>query len=351
MKKALLVLTLAAGTVLAPIAVLLALMLGSGGPPVFDAGALRPGSVPPEYEAWVIKAGSMCPEVSPSLIAAQIEVESGWNPNAVSPAGAQGFSQFMPYTWPTYGRDEDGNGRISPFDPADAIMAQGRFDCASAAQATKDIESGRISGELLDIILVSYNCGYGCILDRGSPYGTAGGAESDSYPGKVKAAISKYTLPGAPRAPNFIPGGPFGANIVAAALAQQGLPYAWGGGDANGPTQGIRDGSVADSFGDYNKVGFDCSGLVTYAVAQASGHAVVLPSYTVHQLNDPRGQPVPVDQLQPGDVVFPAGGNPQHVAIYIGEGVVVAAPQSGDVVKVQPMAEAVGANPDARRFG
>jgi len=333
--------------------VLFAAAMGSNPPPKFDAGQLLPGSVPPEYEAWVIKAGSMCAEVSPPLIAAQIEVESGWNPQAVSPAGAEGFSQFMPYTWPTYGRDEDGNGVVSPFDPADAIMAQGRFDCAAAEQGKKDLEAGRISGDLTDIVLVSYNCGYGCILDRGSPYGTTGGAESDSYPAKVKAALPKYilTLTGPPT-PGFVPGGPFGNNVVAAAVAQQGLPYAWGGGNADGPTRGVSDGGgAADAHGDFNKVGFDCSGLVIHAVAQASNHQVVLPHFTGYQLTDPRGQPVPVNALAPGDVVFPAGGAPQHVAIYIGDGLVVAAPESGDVVKVQPMAEAVGSNPDARRFG
>ena len=52
--------------------------------------------------------------------------------------------------------------------------------------------------------------------------------------------------------------------VIARAESQIGVPYAWGGGDANGPTQGIRDGGVADSFGDYNKVGFDCSGPVSY---------------------------------------------------------------------------------------
>jgi len=51
---------------------------------------------------------------------AQVQAESAWNPNAVSPAGAQGLFQFMPGTWATWG-----NG--SPFNPDDAAPAWGRY--------------------------------------------------------------------------------------------------------------------------------------------------------------------------------------------------------------------------------
>ena len=96
----------------------------------------------------------------------------------------------------------------------------------------------------------------------------------------------------------------------------------------------------------------DCSGLTLYAVAQATGRELILPHQTLSQLNDPRGKIIPPDQLQPGDLVFPAkgGADPGHVAIYVGDGNVVHAPTFGDVVKVAPMADAVGSNPDVRRF-
>ncbi|GGG01416.1 hypothetical protein GCM10007304_14240 [Rhodococcoides trifolii] len=328
--------------------VMFAAALGSNSPAVSTGGSLLPGTVPPEYEAWVIKAGSQCTEITPPLIAAQIDVESNWNPRALSPARAKGLSQFMDGTWPTYGRDDDLNGRSDPFDPADAIMAQGRFDCAAAETAKRDLASGRVTGELLDIVMVAYNCGYGCVLDRGGPQGTTGGAESDSYPSKVKAALPKYSLPSTPVGPGFIPGGPFGTNVVAAAMTKIGLPYAWGGGDRNGPTRGISDGGVADSYGDSMKTGFDCSGLVLYAVAQASGGAILLSHLDSDQVADPRGQRISDPaQLQPGDIIQPHSG---HIFIWLGNNSVVEAPQSGDFVKVSSYTPSASGLV-ARRFG
>ncbi len=77
-------------------------------------------------------------------------------------------------------------------------------------------------------------------------------------------------------------------------MAYLGTTYAWGGGDSSGPTLGIRDGGVADSYGDYMKVGFDCSGLALYAWAQVG---VYLPHYSGYQYS---GQPqVSQDNLSP----------------------------------------------------
>lgn len=128
-----------------------------------------------------------------------------------------------------------------------------------------------------------------------------------------------------------------GQLVVQAALQYLGTTYAWGGGNANGPTRGIRDYGVADRYGDYNKVGFDCSGLALYAWAQ---QGVYLPHYSGYQYN--YGTRVSKSDLQPGDLVFYAynTSNPatiHHVAIYMGNNQMVEAPQSGDVVKISPM--------------
>jgi len=114
----------------------------------------------------------------------------------------------------------------------------------------------------------------------------------------------------------------------AADLATQwlGLPYSWGGGNASGPTWGT-DGPV----------GFDCSGLALWAWAQVG---VYLPHYSGYQYRS--GRHISRANLMPGDLVFWAydpsdPGTIHHVAIYIGGGRIVQAPQTGDVVKISSM--------------
>lgn len=120
--------------------------------------------------------------------------------------------------------------------------------------------------------------------------------------------------------------------VIERATSQVGVPYAWGGGDANGPTQGIRDGGVADSYGDYNKVGFDCSGLVLYAFA---GVGISLPHYTGYQYQ--KGTKVSPSEMERGDLIFYGPNGNQHVAIYLGDGTMVEAPQSGQNVSITPV--------------
>ncbi len=131
------------------------------------------------------------------------------------------------------------------------------------------------------------------------------------------------------------PSGPAGSSIeavIARALSKLGMPYAWGGGNASGPTRGIRDGGVADRYGDYNKIGFDCSGLMIYAFAGVAG----LPHYSGYQYT--AGRQVPLSQMRRGDLLF--WGGPEgihHVALYLGGGQMVEAPQSGLRVRVAPV--------------
>ena len=118
--------------------------------------------------------------------------------------------------------------------------------------------------------------------------------------------------------------------VIDRALSQRGVPYAWGGGNANGPTQGIHDGGVADAHGDYNKIGFDCSGLMIYAFAAAG---IQLPHYSGYQHE--AGRKVPLSQKRPGDMLFWAsGGRIHHVALYLGNEQMVEAPYSGSQVRV-----------------
>ncbi|WP_460490810.1 NlpC/P60 family protein, partial [Corynebacterium nasicanis] len=120
--------------------------------------------------------------------------------------------------------------------------------------------------------------------------------------------------------------------VIARAQSQVGVPYAWGGGTASGPSRGIRDGGVADSFGDFNKIGFDCSGLVLYAFA---GAGIALPHYTGYQYN--HGTKIDPSQMQRGDLIFYGPGGSHHVAIYLGDGMMIEAPNSGANVQVAPV--------------
>ncbi|AXB43029.1 NlpC/P60 family protein [Amycolatopsis albispora] len=136
---------------------------------------------------------------------------------------------------------------------------------------------------------------------------------------------------GRPSAPSA-PAGRSVESVIARAMSQLGVVYAWGGGNQSGPTRGIRDGGVADAHGDYRKIGFDCSGLMIYAFAGVKG----LPHYSGYQYN--AGPKVPLSQMRRGDMLFwGRGGRIHHVALYLGNGQMVEAPHSGSVVKVSPV--------------
>jgi cell wall-associated NlpC family hydrolase len=119
-----------------------------------------------------------------------------------------------------------------------------------------------------------------------------------------------------------------GSAAVAAAMRWLGTPYAWSGGTASGPSYGIAP--------DTGILGFDCSGLALYAWAQ---QGVTLPHFSGYQYDS--GSHPSMNDLMPGDLLFWSyDGTPasiHHVAIYMGGGQVLEAPQSGDVVKIVPI--------------
>lgn len=122
--------------------------------------------------------------------------------------------------------------------------------------------------------------------------------------------------------------------VIDRALAQLGVRYSWGGGNADGPTRGVRDGGVADAHGDYREVGFDCSGLMIYAFAPVIGRS--LPHYSGAQFSS--GPRVPLAAKEPGDMLFwTSNGRINHVALYIGNEKMIEAPYSGGVVRVTSM--------------
>jgi soluble lytic murein transglycosylase-like protein len=81
-----------------------------------EGGSAIPAFVPERYVAPISRAAQRW-NVSATLLAAQLQQESGFDPTAVSPAGARGIAQFMPATGAAYGLHD-------PFDPEAAIDAQ-----------------------------------------------------------------------------------------------------------------------------------------------------------------------------------------------------------------------------------
>nr|WP_092776026.1 NlpC/P60 family protein [Rhodococcus tukisamuensis] len=151
-------------------------------------------------------------------------------------------------------------------------------------------------------------------------------------PATPKPTKPKPTTPKPTKPKPTVSGSAAIETVIDRGMAQLGITYAWGGGDENGPTLGIRDGGVADSYGDFNKVGFDCSGLMIYAFA---GIGVSLPHYTGYQYT--AGEQVSTSEMKRGDMIFYGPNASQHVALYLGNGEMLEAPQSGSVVKVSPV--------------
>jgi len=166
--------------------------------------------------------------------------------------------------------------------------------------------------------------------------------QAEAAASAARRAAAAASAP-APRVPSYTPPAPSGdgggssatgdpQTVINRALSRLGARYSWGGGNYNGPTVGVRDGGVADSYGDYYSVGFDCSGLMMYAFAAAG---IYVPHFSGYQYTS--GTQVPLSRMQPGDMIFYGDGGSEHVALYMGNGKMIEAPESGEVVKVSPV--------------
>jgi soluble lytic murein transglycosylase-like protein len=146
-----------------------------------------PLPVPHDFATWIERAAQQCPGLSRELIAAQIQAESDFNPNAVSPANAVGPSQFIPSSWEVWGVDADGDGARNPFSIPDAVTAQAAFMCENLKQTTAGVASGRLDGDPVDLALAAYNAGYGAVLRfSGMPAGGGYTAETQPYVAKIR---------------------------------------------------------------------------------------------------------------------------------------------------------------------
>lgn len=237
MRKGLLVLTAASLPVIFLLGLLGVALLGAGGSSAATCAASAPstepvkaGTIPSGWASLVDKAAADS-GVPSSVLAAQLETESGWNPKAVSPAGAQGLSQFIPGTWASYGGGKD------PFDPAAAIAAQGAYMKALVDQVGPLASS---SGQpAVSLALAGYNAGVGRVFQYGGipPY-----AETQNYVAKILGLAQKYAQNGkAPATSVAPPASCTGLSVSNAAVSKAGDDYPWKSTEhnANNPVSGF----------------------------------------------------------------------------------------------------------------
>ncbi|MFD9789541.1 NlpC/P60 family protein [Streptomyces sp. NPDC059070] len=274
------------------------LTTGGGGQSV----ALAKGAVPALYQSLVQKWGNLCPALNPAMLAAQLYQESGWKPDATSPANALGIAQFIPSTWATHGVDGNGDGKKDIWDPADAIPSAASYDCELAGYVKN------VPGDQSSNMLAAYNAGSYAVIKYGGvpPY-----KETQGYVKTIRTLEKSFARPVSRVAPSQQ-----AAGAIYYAQQKLGTPYLWGG--EGTAAQGGR---------------FDCSGLTQAAYASVG---IELPRVANDQYN--AGPHPSRDQLLPGDLVFFSDdlSNSRaihHVGMYVGGGYMINAPYTGAVIR------------------
>jgi cell wall-associated NlpC family hydrolase len=281
---------------------------GDGAPAASTAATAQ---IPSDMLTLYEDAAATCPGLPWTVLAAigTVESDNGQSDlpgvhSGANSAGAEGPMQFEPATFAAYDQPVPPGGVAppEPYDPTDAVYAAARFLCANGASGGADVPGA----------VYAYD-------------------HSAAYVSQVMTLAESYAA-GSTGAGTPVPVTKAGAVAVRWALGQIGTPYEWGG-EAPG-------------------VGFDCSGLVKAAYAEAG---VTLPRVAQDQFD--AGPPVaPGQSLEPGDLVF-FGRGPSavdHVGLYVGDfggrDEMVDAPHSGAVVRVEPFTGMVGAPFGTLRF-
>lgn len=135
-----------------------------------SGGVLKPGTVPAAYAAIINDAGTICPQITPGVLAAQINQESGFNPKAVSSTDAEGIAQFEPSTAASY--------HVDPWDVDSAIHGMARLDCSYVRKF------GSVT-----LALAAYNGGPGIVGHWQNV------SQTRNYVRSILAAVPHYTVP------------------------------------------------------------------------------------------------------------------------------------------------------------
>lgn len=149
----------------------------SGGAACTITGDGNGFTIPPEYRSALDQSAADS-GLPAEILAAQIQAESNWDPNARSGAGAMGIAQFMPATWTEWGRGD-------PFDPHASIDAQGRYmGYLRKYVEGLDLHDGDDT-ELTRLALAAYNAGPGNVSKHG---GVPPFLETQNYVNKIMGA-------------------------------------------------------------------------------------------------------------------------------------------------------------------
>jgi cell wall-associated NlpC family hydrolase len=216
--------------------------------------SLALADIPPSYLALYMSAARICHGLGWPVLAGIGKVESDHGQSAAPGvhsganfADAEGPMQFEPGTFAMYAVNADPGHPLSPYDPADAIYSAARLLCASGASG------GSAAG--IRTAIFAYN-------------------HASWYVSEVLSWAARYASTAVPAPAQA---------AIAYAEAQLGKPYQWG---ADGP----------DSY--------DCSGLV-YAAYLRVGIRIARTTFDWRQ----DGPVVPLNQIQPGDLLFSAGSD------------------------------------------
>jgi len=201
------------------------------------------------------------------------------------------------------------NDSLAAARAAEARVAAARSAAAAQVKSEQAILA-KAKGEVAALMAAAHRA---LDIQRAREYATT--ASTAGTP-DTSGGSPGYQPSSPPPAPVVAPSGggdAAGLRAVAAAESQIGVPYVWGG-----ATPGV---------------GFDCSGLTMWAWEQAG---VYLPHFAEAQYQDTT--PVPLSQLQPGDLLFYAsGGYVFHVTMYVGPGEMIQAEQTGTNVMITPI--------------
>jgi cell wall-associated NlpC family hydrolase len=204
---------------------------------------------------------------------------------------------------------------------ANAALAQAAASRqqAQATVAAQEATLARVTGQIATLVAqqqaAEQAAQYAAFQKRVAATAAANAANAANA---AKPTTTKSTGTGTPKAPPPPPPPPVApsggaAAAVAAAESQLGVPYHWGG----------------ESPG----VGFDCSGLTQWAWGRAG---VGIPRTAQEQYD--AIEHVSLAALEPGDLLFwGSGGGISHVAMYVGGGEVIHAPETGETVRIQPI--------------